>query len=151
MKSLPFALCLLLCLFATPQRTVALPTTALEAPAETYTKAELRAQRKALRKELRKELRAARANQPMTEERLNRRANLALLFSILSIGLAIFTAGLILLLLMPFTRKVLTDYLYYPEIEKGYQKARVARGIAIVLTLLVSAYLLIFAIAITNF
>ena len=144
MKSLPFALCLLLCLFATPQRTVALPTTALEAPAETYTKAELRAQRKALRKELR----AARANQPMTEERLNRRANLALLFSILSIGLAIFTAGLILLLLMPFTRKVLTDYLYYPEIEKGYQKARVARGIAIVLTLLVSAYLLIFAIAI---
>lgn len=147
MKSLPFALCLLLCLFATPQRTVALPTTALEAPAETYTKAELRAQRKALRKELR----AARANQPMTEERLNRRANLALLFSILSIGLAIFTAGLILLLLMPFTRKVLTDYLYYPEIEKGYQKARVARGIAIVLTLLVSAYLLIFAIAITNF
>ena len=118
----------------------ATPTTAVERPASELTRTELRAKRKAIRQESRAARKAGAARS--VEQRLARRSSIALLFSILSIPLTLFTVGLILLGTMPYTRKTLTAYLYNPEVEVGYQRARAARFIAVGLTTVIVGYLM---------
>ena len=147
MKYLPFLLALTTAFLALPRFNYALPTTVVEVAPVPTGKKEVRAQRKVLRQELK----AARRNAPMTEERLNRRSNLALLLSIVSIPLMVFTAGLILFVSLPFTRRVLTDYLFHPEFERGYQRARAARAIVMTLGILGLIYLTAGIITILSF
>lgn len=131
----------------------AMPTTTVsvgaERPASELTRSELRAKRQAIRREWRAARKAGAARS--IEQRLARRSSIALLFSILSIPLTLFTVGLVLLGTMPYTRKTLTAYLYNPEVEVGYQRARAARFIAVGLTTVIVGYLMAAVISVLTF
>ena len=123
--------------------TEALPPTTHLHPATSAAPAtaqERRAARKAFRQELKTARKNARSSRHLTEERLSRRANTALLLSILSLF------PLFLFISIPLSKRVAWEFIENPDYRKGYTQSRTARFITIVLSVLWGAYAALFLI-----